>query len=372
MTTSQTQLLSLLSNALFGHTTDAVLTDDVLHEAQQHTVRTFVSGNEFAMITNNVRVNVAHTNLAKDLAGIPFVTIKGYASAYYYPKPVLRPMGDVDFYVTPDRYTDAKDALIGAGYRQVQEEHERHESFWKNNVLFELHSEIKGVPNGRDGIRTDSKEVESIVRGYLADIVDTAVRVRIQQGEIIIPDDFHHGLIMLLHVAGHMISDGGIGLRHLCDWAVYAGRVDVSAFRNPLTEMGLWTFACQLTALCTMFLGLKRQDWAGTWDERFLCSLMEDILSGGNFGQKEKIRRGVENQLFRDRHIASSVVQMTEKRYPVVKKWPVLIPGAVFYEMTRYLFRSLTGQQKPVNKVIREVRSRYDLYAHFRLFETGR
>ena len=49
----------------------------------------------------NSRICYAHTmlhNLLTD-AGITYVILKGCVSAEYYPEPLLRTMGDVDFYV---------------------------------------------------------------------------------------------------------------------------------------------------------------------------------------------------------------------------------------------------------------------------------
>ena len=48
-----------------------------------------------------------------------------------------------------------------------------------------------------------------------------------------VPSDLHHGLILLLHNASHMTA-GGIGLRHLCDWAVYMERMTDDFVENEL------------------------------------------------------------------------------------------------------------------------------------------
>ena len=52
-------------------------------------------------LTSNSRICYAHTMLHNLLteAGITYVILKGCASAEYYPEPLLRTMGDVDFYV---------------------------------------------------------------------------------------------------------------------------------------------------------------------------------------------------------------------------------------------------------------------------------
>ena len=47
---------------------------------------------------------------------IPYVVIKGLASASYYPEPSLRNMGDVDFLVAPSDLSRAGKALEQAGF----------------------------------------------------------------------------------------------------------------------------------------------------------------------------------------------------------------------------------------------------------------
>ena len=262
MTKEQSELLSLLSQRLFNKPRIVSITDDIKAEAQAQAVSTLIRS-DYKTLGKNIRVINAHVELTQLFSDIPFTTFKGYASAYYYPQPTYRPMGDVDFIVSPENYNAAVERLINAGYTRTGSEHERHEAFRKDKITFELHSEIKGIPNGADGIVTESATATEKVRALLSDLIQTARSVDTQQGKIIIPDDFHHGLIMLLHVAGHMINDGGVGLRHLCDWAVYVNRVDVERFRLQLEDIGLWTFACQLTAVCLRYLGLSEQLWAG-------------------------------------------------------------------------------------------------------------
>ena len=236
MTETQEQLLSLLSQALFNSPSSNILTDEILTEARAQTVSTLIAP-KYGILAANIRVINAHAKLTKLLGEIPFTTFKGYASAFYYPEPTMRPMGDVDFIVGSESYQDVVKLLESSGWKKSELSHDRHEAFHKGGVEFELHSEIKGIPNGIDGIITKSTTAEKKVRSLLANLIPTARIVETQQGKILIPDDFHHGLIMLLHVAGHMINDGGVGLRHLCDWAVYAEHVNLEQYKGELESV---------------------------------------------------------------------------------------------------------------------------------------
>ena len=368
MNQTQEQLLALLGNRLFMAETGTAVSQEILKEAKFHSVDALIS-DEYQTIANNMRVSAAHAELTEVLSGLPFVTIKGWASASYYPDPTRRTMGDVDFYLPPACYGEAAARLEDQGYEALDHDHERHDTYSKKGIIFELHSEIKGVPNGKDGIRTASLSKEKKVREALRDLVETAVRMPTEYGDIVVPDDFHHGLIMLLHVAGHMITNGGIGLRHLCDWAVYADRVDVSRFRDRLQDMGVWTFACQLTAVSSRYLGLREMEWAGEWEEGFLELLIRDFLNAGNF-RNMSMGRQDGAALRREGGVMASFIASTKRRYRFCERYPVLLPVGMTLYGVRYLRRLLQGKRSWITpKDIEEASERLQFYEQFRLFE---
>ena len=363
MTIEQEKLLSLVAHSLFGTPTNVNVSEGVLQEARAQAVSSIISP-DYRVIANNIRVINAHAELTLLLKKISFTTFKGYASAYYYPEPSYRPMGDVDFIVDDDQYEETITKLIASGWKSSSANHARHDSFYKNGIELELHREIKGIPNGTDGIITEYSDVEDKVREYLSDLIETAVNVNTQQGVVIIPDDFHHGLIMLLHVASHMINDGGVGLRHLCDWAVYVNRVDFVNYRERLQNVGLWTFACQLTKACTQYLGLPKKPWTGEWPDGIVTELIEDILEGGNFGKK------VEGRTATMAYEKSSYAEITMNRYPITRKHKILLPLFIPLNVIRYGVLMLRGKRKIVKpSTFSNAKRRAALYQQFELFK---
>ena len=361
----QKKLLYQVSQVLFNEQENIPLSDDVLAEARAQTVSSLLT-NDYQAIAKNIRCIAAHAELTELMKGIPYTTFKGYVSARYYPIPERREMGDVDFIVSPEYYQEAVNRLLQAGWSTVKQENERHEAFRRWNIYYELHTEIKGIPNNEvDGIKTQFMSVEAKVRMLLADLVETAATVETQQGLIVIPDEFHHGLIMLLHVAGHMVNDGGIGLRHLCDWAVYVHRVDLEKYRDQLENIGLWTFACQLTAVSSVYLGLPDKKWAGEWPKCFLENLMDDILEAGNFGRKQTGRSGIQ----KIKH--SSLSGYIKQRVPLSREYPLLLPFAGVFYAFRYIMRVITGRTKIMElSALAGVKKRQRLYDQFQLFNT--
>lgn len=363
----QTTLLELVSCALFNNPSAAPLSDEILQEARAQTVNGLIQ-TDYALFANNVRVNKAHADLTDALSGIPFVTLKGYASASYYPIPEKRAMGDVDFFVAQKDYQQAAERLHSLGYRSLDARHERHETLEKNGVILELHSEIKGIPNGRDGIAVASREAEKVVRNYLSDVIDSAVRIQTQYGIIVCPDAFHHGLIMLLHLAGHIVNDGGVGLRHLCDWAVYADKIDIGAYEKQLREMGLWTFACLLTATCCRHLGLRAMPWTGDPDTRVLDALIGDVLQSGNFSNKAS-GRSFAAKMQRESALAL-IAHMAERSYPFCQKHPWLLPVGIVRYSASFLRARISGRRKWVSlSTLTDGKRRVELFDAFKLFD---
>lgn len=132
MTEIQKQLLSLLKHALFKAPTDVTETPEIVAEARSQSVSTLVARDNVTL-AQNLRVINVHAELTEVLGGIPFTTFKGYASAYYYPQPIYRPMGDVDFIVAQENYWASVESLENAGYTKKASEHERHETFRKTD-----------------------------------------------------------------------------------------------------------------------------------------------------------------------------------------------------------------------------------------------
>ena len=74
------------------------------------------------MLNQNIQVIEEHKNIHKLLSenNIPYVFLKGCASARYYPDPLLRGMGDVDFYVPPEQLDKARGVFEEDGFELVR------------------------------------------------------------------------------------------------------------------------------------------------------------------------------------------------------------------------------------------------------------
>ena len=183
-----------------------------------------------AVAFQNYRVTFSHQKLHQIMedAGIPYVILKGCASAAYYPRPMERLMGDVDFLVCKPDLERAGKVLEDNGFRPWEEEHICHVVYRNETEHLEMHFEPAGVPYGKAG---------EICREYFRDIYEQSQIIDYEGGQLHVPSAFHHGLVLLLHTSHHMLGEG-IGLRHLCDWAVFAASFSEKEYRILSNSVG--------------------------------------------------------------------------------------------------------------------------------------
>ena len=396
MTLAQKDLLGLLSSALFGKPVPAIEADwrDIFAEAQAQAVAILAFEplvqihsepdvmQEWGMYSaqaavRNINVFYYHSRMHRLMSenGIPYVILKGGASAEYYPVPAYRMCGDVDFLV-PKEQLDAAAAIMEAqGFARTKASHDAHIHFMDSGISMELHFSLGGLPEGREGV---------IAWDYLKDIYDHARLIAINEQEMRVPSAFHHGLVMLLHICQHLTSEG-IGLRHLCDWAVFADSFTdeefCALFEEKLKEIGLWKLAQVLTTISSTWLGAAEKNWAKT--ERALAdALLEDILKSGNFGKKDRMR--VKELMLlstNGKHSAKkvgmaqqyilSVNRIVSNHWPVCKVCPVFYPFGWLYYGGRRALRILLGRRELPNLAVllSGAKERRTVYNELNLFQ---
>lgn len=392
---NQKFLLQLCSKSLFDK--DIVVLDEfdgkeLLDEANRQTVFPLIfslikdksdntADKRFSqIIAKNIRVEYAHNEVHRILSDndIPYVILKGVASASYYNEPMLRMMGDVDILVAPDNIAKVDELLKSIGFITTDDidGDNMHIGYKrKDGVACELHRRIGWAPNNSVG---------DTVNKYLSDIFERSVEYKTSNGSCVVPDKFHHGLILLLHTATHLTHEG-VGLRHLCDWAVFVNSFSnddfVNTFEKPLKEMGLWRFAQLLTLCCVKYLGCDAKEWAGQADENLLDGIIADILNGGNFGMKDTDRYG-QIKYISDRkegtvgkknpilQLFSSIDAKTKKEFKFVNKSKLFLPIGWLFTVCKYLYMVIMGKrQLDSHLTIAGAKQRKEIYQEFRLFD---
>ncbi len=327
-------------------------------------------------LADNAKVDYEHVRICSILekAGIPCTILKGFASSMYYRDPLLRSMGDVDFLVDMDNFEAANRVLIENGYQPTGKNHDVHDIYLGSVCRCEMHFQPSGIPEGKAGVK---------VRKYLSGLLEESVKKQTEVGEIIVPSTFHHGLIILLHMCHHLTGDG-LGLRHLCDWAVFLDKIGEEKFHElydkPLKDIGLWDFAKIMTFISCKYLGLSEMVWSADADKDLADYILIDIIIGGNFGQK-KVDRSHESLLIsskNDKEVSMlrqffiSANSIVYNNWKASRKFKILLPFGWIFFGGRYLIRSILGKRPKIrpNKVAKHASERIDIYSRLNLFSS--
>ncbi len=304
---------------------------------------------------------------------IPYAIIKGCASALDYPDPLLRAMGDVDFLVAEDHWDRAKELLIQEGFLAKGDTHDFHLAFHKKHFNMEMHHE----PFGLKG------ENAAALLELVPELVEKSVPVTCNGISFRMPDAFGHGIVLLLHAYRHLI-DSGVGVRHLCDWAMFISHFSGEEFANIFQErfevLGIWKLTQIFSATAHVYLSVPYQQWMGEIDKEACELLMLDILDGGNFGRGDSERRTQNRSLYtednelaegsRRMQLLKSLNQTAMIRYPRMMKHKILRPFGCVILSVRYFCRVLTGKRQRVPKdTMQMVSIRRKLYQQLHVFE---
>lgn len=387
----QKDLLTLCSCALFGEEARDVVsvTEELITEARKQTVFSLIGqfiGNEnhykirvLNDLAKNILIKNGHilANKALTESRIPYLVLKGYASAAYYPEPILRAMGDIDILVSSSEIEIADRALNTIGFftNEPLDGYNKHIHYKSNDgLILELHRDIVGIPKNEKG---------DIIKDYFADIFEKSIKF----DNIIVPSHFHQGLIILLHMISHLTAEG-FGLRHLCDWAVFVSHFSneefIQMFEEPLKKIGLWKAAKLMTACSVKYLGAPNKDFAQYIEEELVDALIEDIFTGGNFGHKQTGREqqikfigNRDNHTVDDKSVFSQLFftfnYKAKKRYKFVKKYSVFLPLGWVGVAFDYILLIIKGKRNTKNfkENIETAKFRKNIYKQIELFETN-
>lgn len=315
----------------------------------------------------------------KELVGLlekenlPYCIIKGESAAAYYPKPSLRALGDVDFLISPTHKEKIKTLLIENGFEASHEHHPCHVVFTKPDSHLEMHFEVAGIPEG---------EIGDKIRSFLRDTVNNTLIKNLGNGDFRVAEGKYHAVILLLHMQHHMLGEG-IGLRHLLDWGNFVSKTVDAPFWNDelipfLKDVGLYTYMSTVTCVCNKYLGTAKPEWCEAEDE--ICSeIIEDVLQGGNFGKKDKLRgriaEGVsskkQSKLEKIKSLYNTLVISTKDIYPITRKYKILCPFIYLYRIIRYFLLVGFGQKASILNPSQDDKKRISIYNKLRIFEVS-
>ncbi len=250
-------------------------------------VRTFVMAN-MAVCSSQEKVMAKVVSTLR-AAGISPVMMKGRSLGHYYPNPSLRQCGDIDLYVGREEYRRSYSVLKPLA-RYIDDVRKLdmgiHFDADVDGTDVEVHRYTETYPSGR------------LNRIYQAasdkGMSENLVRIKVLDTEVDTPSDTFNAFYIFSHMFRHFLFEG-VGLRQLCDWAVFLhgrGRhIDVESLRGLVLSMDLmkpWqAFGCLLVDV----LGLPEDEFP-LYDEKYkglTVKILDRILSEGNFGKRRDV-----------------------------------------------------------------------------------
>ena len=306
-------------------------------------------------LSHSVRLIHEQHDLCTLLYDIPFIILKGTASAVYYPSPLQRTMGDIDFIVEPCFFEEAKLRLINAGYAIIDEENPRHIELSRNGISLEMHHHF-----GHDALNID----QFISRCY--EQLDVGI---IQNTSFPMLPRLENGLVLLAHLRQHLFT--GIGLRQVLDWMMFVkSTVDdiywEKVFRPEVRNLGLEKLAITASRLCQLYFGLdKAFVWCSLADEAVCHHLMESFIESGNFGHINGRGKNVEATVINLRRegIFAYLQKAGEYNWQAYHRHPSLKPFAWMYQIGRYARQGFSAGRSAgtIKEDIQRSKDRYDL-----------
>ena len=356
MNNEQDVMLKLIKQSQFGSSEhisfDYIDSDDLYNEALHQSVLGLVASE----IPNEFSTDIWHKTLFRQKscyiqychaqdelkklfvnADIPFVILKGNASAVYYRDPSLRMMGDIDLIVPSSYFDEANKLLTTSGYKWNHNT-ERHSSYKCDNLIIELHNRF-------------SHEFD--IEDYIVNGLNNIVIASVEGYEFPMLPRLANGLVLLDHMREHM--KGAIGLRHIIDWMMYVYRnVDdnywESEFKQVAQKNGMEVFAIHVTRMCQLYLGLTEEiTWCNSADDKTCKTLLELILSTGNFGKKNGRGKSIESVStgIHRKGLFTWLQHVGEHNWGAYHKHSWLKPFCWLYQICRYINQiSKSGRKK--------------------------
>lgn len=270
-----------------------------------------------------------------DDANIPYVIIKGCASAVYYTEPIKRSMGDIDILVRRADYDKAKALMFADGYFSLHEEDARNIAMKKHSLIVELHKQFSAL----------DKDIEC----YISEGLKKRELRSIEGYSFMMLPKLANGLVLLEHMRQHL--KGGMGLRQIIDWMMYVSvELDDSFWNDEFGEVakekGLDILARVATRMCQKYMGLSKEiAWCQSADEKVCDDLMNSLFVSGNFGIKQGTGKRVEAiaSAFKREGFFIRLQKSGEHNWKAYKRHHWLKPFCWMYQGFRYLNQGIVS-----------------------------
>ena len=215
-----------------------------------------------------------------DERGIDYMVLKGQAVGTYYPNPMLRQAGDIDYYCNTQNFPIAQEAIREVwGIDAKSYNYEHHVFFDYRGVVYEGHFVLTKFYNKK----TDcywQQLVES----------DSGLIVNIDGMDVKTLSPTLHAMFVFIHLYKHLLNQG-ISFRQFCDMAVLFhychDEIDHERLHEMLEAVGLQKAYRAIGCVLTDSLGMPANDLGcelTVEDRRYSKRIYAIIKHHGNMG----------------------------------------------------------------------------------------
>ena len=312
--------------------------------AKSDAINAFVYQNKIRSL--NLKVNAVLAELCCLLRAhsIDFIVVKGQLLAQFYPQPLMRQAGDIDFYCDETNFEKAR-KLIGEAWNVTfhdddEDDREQHIGFEYKGILFELHFCLLSFISPR-------------VQRCFDEMVSHSAPYTIKVGDVLVPtlSPVENVIFTFLHLYHHFI-ELGVGLRQICDMALmlhqYRDVLNSDEGKAQLTywlkQLGFYRAFHAFGAVCVDVLGLPVSEYPFELTKRarsYEHAILEVVFKRGNFGmhgRKNRVRSGIgyyaETFLVKLRHYLKFFVLSRRENLAMLFYG---IPKKIYYAMKRLI-----------------------------------
>lgn len=222
-------------------------------------------------------------------ADIYTLMVKGQGVAQCYERPLWRASGDVDFYLSDDNFTKAKEFFrpLVASF-DPDTEKARHINMHYDPWVVEIHANQNCSLSGRINRVMDDVHKDLFYGGNVRS-------TRLGGTTVFLPSADNDILIIFTHFLNHFYK-GGLGIRQICDWCrllwTYRDSINRNLLQKRIKEAGLTTIWKAFAAFAVEYLGMpsaamlfyeEKRKW-----QRKAEKIKGFIIEVGNFGHNRE------------------------------------------------------------------------------------
>lgn len=285
-------------------------------------------------------------------ASLPFIVLKGIVLRDLYPKPELRTMCDLDVLVAEEHVDKAREILDRLGYKESVSTYKHICFTHEKQLTVELHTTLLDM------------EFAEKTKEWEFGIWNNAITVSISDIHVRTFSIEDHLIFLNLHLLNHFLVSG-YGVRQLYDVAAFISgmydRIQWNVFLSKVKELRISNFVNLVFHVCGKLFNIDiPQEAAGNCpDEKTLDIVIEDVFSGGVFGNEEAghivsgvlhsyigNRKRIPSRAMRILYLLFPPYRVMRRKYKYIERFPVLLP---FAWMQRFLV-NLFGKNRLFKK----------------------